>query len=216
MVARPMPRLLSIRSTRTRLKISPQVSSSATRMPAASRGTGEKRAARDAAALQRSEKIDSREARESLGDGQSFGIGKGVGGAAAKSELPPPGCPGRGAQKRSAIADQHIISFLRAIPFEQGEFGMMQRSALAVAKYFGEFDDAPFAGGQKFLAGEFGRGTQIMGRRGAVRRGHLGGEGADMCFVAGRDLENRGFDLAESCAANQARRRPRSARASAE
>ena len=38
---------------------------------------------------------------------------------------------------------------------------MMQRAAFAVAKHFGEFDDAPLACRQKLFAGKFGRGAQI-------------------------------------------------------
>jgi hypothetical protein len=47
-----------------------------------------------------------------------------------------------------AIVDQYIIRLAGAVPFEQREFGMMQRATLAVAKRSGEFDDALLAGGQ--------------------------------------------------------------------
>ncbi len=62
---------------------------------------------------------------------------------------------------RDAIAHQRLIGFAGAIPFDQREFGMMQRAALAVAKHFGEFDDAPLARGEQLFAGEFRRGAQI-------------------------------------------------------
>ena len=93
-----------------------------------------------------------------------LGLGEGVGGAAAKCQLPRSRRACRGAQERDAIAHQRLIRFAGAIPFDEREFGMMQRAALAIAKHLGEFDDAPLARGQQFFAGEFRRGAQIAGR----------------------------------------------------
>ena len=86
MVARPMPRLGSMRSTSTRLKISPQRSSSAMRMPAAC-AAPRKALAVGLAVRQRRQQIDAGEARERFGDGQPLRLGKRIGRAAAKAEL---------------------------------------------------------------------------------------------------------------------------------
>ena len=73
----------------------------------------------------------------------------------------------------------------------------MECAALTVAEHFCEFDDAPLAGGEQLLAGEFRRGAQVKRRPCAVRRHQRRGEGVQMHLVAGRDLERAGLDLDE-------------------
>ena len=57
-----------------------------------------------------------------------------------------------------------LIGLAGPVPFQHGEFGMVQRAALAVAEHLGEVEDAPLAGRQQLLAGEFRRGAQIEPR----------------------------------------------------
>jgi hypothetical protein len=64
-----------------------------------------------------------------------------------------------------------------AIPFEHGEFGMMQRPALTVAKHMSEREQPRFAGRQQLLAGEFRRGMQEQPARIAVRPDDFGRKG---------------------------------------
>ncbi len=133
------------------------------------RGAGETLAIR-CAVRQRRQQIDAGKAGKRLRDGELFRRGEGIGGAAAKRQLPRPRRLRRGFEDRCAIVHQHPIRLACAIPFDEREFRMMQRAALAVAEHLGKFDDARLAGGKKFLAGEFRRGAQIKRRRRAVRR----------------------------------------------
>ncbi len=50
-----------------------------------------------------------------------------------------PGARGlrRAGQHRHAVVHQQLVGLVRAVPFEHGEFGMMQRAALAVAERSG-------------------------------------------------------------------------------
>src|SRR5215471_13090779 len=94
------------------------------------------------------EYIDLGETGESLGDREPLRLGEWIDCAAAKVELAHLCDASRLAHDRDAIVYQHVIWLAGAVPFEQGEFGVMQRAPLAVAKRFSEFDDAPLAGRQ--------------------------------------------------------------------
>ncbi len=104
---------------------------------------------------------------------------------------------GRSCQQRGAIRHQRLVGFLRAIPFQHREFGVMQRAALAVAEHAGEIEDAPLAGGQQLLAGEFRRGVQVEARAPSVRTDYIGREGMQVRLVAGRNLQDPGVHLGE-------------------
>ena len=106
-----------------------------------------------------------------------------------------PGGLRRDPQHGGAILDQGAIGFLRPIPFEHGEFGMMQFRPLAIAKDMGEGENPLFAGRQQFLAVEFRRAMQVIRRRRAARRTKLRSEAGDMGLVARRYLQRRRFDL---------------------
>src|SRR5262249_50717022 len=94
------------------------------------------------------ENIDVSKAGESLRDGEPFGLGERIGRAAAKAELSRLRDISRLTHDCDAIVDQHIVRLAGAVPFEQREFRMMQRAALAIAKRSGELDDASLAGRQ--------------------------------------------------------------------
>ena len=68
-------------------------------------------------------------------------------------------------QQRRAILHQRLVRLVRPVPFQHGEFGMMQRAALAVAEDAGEIENPRLARRQQLLAGEFRRGAQIERRR---------------------------------------------------
>src|SRR5262249_61483240 len=104
---------------------------------------------------------------------------------------------GRERKYRSAVLHQRLARLLGPIPFEHGEFGMMQRAALAIAKGAGELDDPSLAGRQKFLAGEFGRGAQIKARASAGWRHQVCPECMEMGFIAWRKDQRRSLDLDE-------------------
>ena len=72
-----------------------------------------------------------------------------------------PAAPAVSASSGRAIIHQHLVGLIRPVPFEHGEFGMMQHAALAIAEYTSKIDDTGLARCEQFLAGEFGRGMQI-------------------------------------------------------
>ena len=116
------------------------------------------------------EKIDAGEAREGLGDGQALGLGERIGLARRdrSAALRPP-LRRRSAQDLGAVAHQRLVGLAGAIPFQHGEFRVVQRPALAVAVDVGKAGDALLAGRQQLLAGEFRRGVEIE-RRACCRR----------------------------------------------
>ena len=185
-----------MRSTSTRLKISPQRSSSAMRMPAlcAARANSARSGLPSGNVANRSMPANF---VESLRHRQPFRRGERIGYAAAKAELFCSRRLRRLRQNRGAVGHQRLIRLAGAIPFDEREFRCMQRAALAVAEHFCEFDDAPLAGGEQLLAGEFRRGAQVKRRRRAVRRHKRRGEGVQVHLVARRDLKRAGLDLDE-------------------
>ena len=106
------------------------------------------------------------------------------------------GARGFGHQRR-AVLHQRLVRFVRPVPFQHGEFGVMQRAALAIAEHAGEIENARLARRQQFLAGEFRRGAQIERPPLPAGSDQFGGEGMQMGLVAGRDLQGRGLHLDE-------------------
>src|SRR5262249_15772065 len=94
------------------------------------------------------EYVDLGKAGESLRDREPLGLGERIGPETAKAELPRLYDISRRAQHCDAIVDQQIIRFADAVPFEQREFRMMERAALAVAKRPSELNDASLTGCQ--------------------------------------------------------------------
>ena len=135
-VARPRPSLGSTRSTRTRLKRSDQVSSAATRTPAAARPRGERVPVGAACARQGREEVDAGEALEGLGHGQALGLANGsaVRPRKARPSRRPPR-PRAQARRSPPSAPRRAR---RPVPFEHGELRMVQGPALAVAEHPGE------------------------------------------------------------------------------
>ena len=129
-----------------------------------------------------------------------------------------PAACGRQLQDRRAIVHQRPIGLAGAIPFDQREFRMMQRAALAIAEHFGEFDDAPLAGREQLLAGEFRRRAQIKRRR-ASRPGAASvvAKACRWVSLPGETCSAPVSTSTKSCAANHARSaatmRPRANRA---
>src|SRR5204862_7735379 len=116
------------------------------------------------------EEVEAGEPFERFGKGEPLWFDKGVGGAAAKGEMLRPRGVRRLRKDSGAVGHQRLVRLTSAVPFDQGEFRMMQRATLAVAERFGEFDDAVLAGRQQLLAGELRRSAEVEAGRGTVRR----------------------------------------------
>ena len=69
----------------------------------------------------------------------------------------PPELRARQRQQRLAVGDEVPPAGARAIPLQEGEFGMVGRRALAVAEDARELKEARLAGDQQLLHREFGR-----------------------------------------------------------
>ena len=150
---------------------------------------------RDALPVQRRQQIDVSMALESLRHGQSLGLREGVRHPVAVAQLGHAGRCGGGGENAAAIADQGLIGLAHPIPFQQGEFGMVQRPPLPVAEGVGEGEDPLLPRRQQLLAGEFRRGVQKEPARRPVRAAQGGGESANMGLVARGDLQGRGVHL---------------------
>ncbi len=130
-------------------------------------------------------------------DRQPFRLGKGVAIVATKAESVDAGGLRGEHQKIGAIGHQLVIGLAGAIPFQHGEFGMVQRPALAIAPDMREGAEPLFSGGQQLLGGKFRRGVEIEGERPSVDGERLRCEGMQMRLVAGRDLKRRRLHLNE-------------------
>src|SRR5690606_27768438 len=109
----------------------------------------------------------------------------------APAEGAGPGGGGRELQDLDAVGDHVAIGRTGAIPFEHGELGMVQRSALAVAPDMAEAGDAGLARRQQLLHGEFRRGVEVEPLPGPVIADGGGGKGVKMRLVARRELQPR-------------------------
>ena len=123
--------------------------------------------------------------------------GKRIDGLVAERELLGAGGARRLGHQRRAVVHQRLIRLVRPIPFQHGEFRVMQRAALAVAEHAGEFENACLAGRQQLLAGKFRRGPQVKRTLLVARPDQVGGKGMQMCLVAGRNLQRCRLHLEE-------------------
>ena len=171
--------------------MSDQLSSAATRMPAALAAAAS--AARSVPERRRRQQVDAGEGVERLGHGHPLGLRERVDGLAAERQRWRRPRPRRRAASRPAqSAISCLVRLVGAVPFEHGELGMVQGPALAVAEDVGEGEQARLAGGQQLLAGELGRGVQVEpALRRAVGGLGVGREGVQVGLVAGRDLQDR-------------------------
>ena len=85
---------------------------------------------------------------------------------------------------------------------------MVQGAPLAVPEDPGKVEDPRLARGQEFLAGELRGGVEVEGCGPAAQGLGLGGEGVQVGFVAGRDLQGGGLDLGEAILLEPAADRP--------
>ncbi len=141
------------------------------------------------------EQIDANKAFERRRHRQQLRLGEGIGDFPAKRELADPGRLRGMGYDHHAIGHHGVVGRVGAVPFQHGEFGQMQRTALAVAKHPRELKNLRLASGQQFLAGEFRRGAQIARRAGAVGAGKFGARRMQMGLIARRDLQNGCLDL---------------------
>jgi hypothetical protein len=92
----------------------------------------------------------------------------------------------------------HSLIFAGTIPFEHGEFGMMDRGALAVAEDMGELENARQPRRQQFFHRKFRRCVEIERPAGLLVGGdQFGGEGHQMRLQPRADLQGRRFNLEE-------------------
>jgi hypothetical protein len=172
-----------------RLKMSDQVSSSATRMPMS-------RARRCfCVGRQGGHDVEAGEARKGVRDAQSLGRRERVGGAAPEPERVRSGGLGCNGQDVPAVLHQALVALVRPVPFEQGELRGMEGAALAVAEHARDVEDSRLARRQQLLAGEFGRGVEMEAHPRSVGSDEVGREGVEVRLVAGRDLEDCGLHL---------------------
>ncbi len=108
-----------------------------------------------------------------------------------------PAASAAAASSAAQSAISAVILFVRPVPFQHGEFGMMQRTALAVAEHAREGEQPLLAGCEQLLGGELRRGMEIELRTARVRRDQFGRERVQVRLVAGRSLQDRGLDLDE-------------------
>ena len=114
-----------------------------------------------AVAQQRGE-VDIGVAAEGLADGQNFRLLESLGLAVAPDEVRR--VPAAFAATASRSAQSSIsreTGSSRAIPLQHGEFGMVQRRALAIAEDMSEGENPLLARREQLFAGEFRRGMQI-------------------------------------------------------
>ena len=112
-----------------------------------------------------------------LGDAHALRLGARIANPAAKLELFYPRHLGRQRDDRQRIGNDDIISFTHPIPFEHGEFRMVQRRALAIAPDMLKARDPPLAGCQQLFHGEFGRGVEIHRLPFPIVADHRGAKG---------------------------------------
>ena len=132
-----MPSFGSIRSPSTRLKMSDQVSSPATCDAGRARRGGEPVAVA-LAGLERRQQVDAGEFRERVGDREPLRRSIGIGSAVLPLRCRPPAALAASTRIAAQSAISALVRFVGAIPFQHGEFGMVQRPALAIAEHMGE------------------------------------------------------------------------------
>ena len=150
------------------------------------------------ARAERREQVDAGVARERLGHGDVLGRGEGIALVRAMPQAMPVHRPGRRGQQCRAIGHQRRVGLVGAVPFQHGEFRMVQRRALAVAPAVGDLVDALLAGGEQRLHGELGTGVQKKPLPDRIERfRELHGQRADMRLHPRRNLQRRRLDLDE-------------------
>ena len=171
--------------------MSAQVSSAAIRIPATC-------AALARALADRGQQIDAGEARVSLRHAHLLRLGEGIGLRAAPGQDLGAQGVGRQGQQMGAVLHQRLVGRVRPVPFQQGEFRMVQRPALAVAPHPGQIEDLRLAGRQQLLGRELRRGVQVQDRATPIRPNGLCRKGMQMGLIARRDLQGGRLHLGEA------------------
>ena len=137
-------------------------------------------------------------AAEGLAYGQNFRLLESLRLAAAPDKAVGPRRLGRDRQQVGAILDQPRDRLMRAIPLQHGEFGMVQRRALAVAEHMSEGENPLLARREQLFAGEFRRGMQVKPAFVAPLPDQLHAEGRNMRLIAARHLQRGRLHLDKS------------------
>jgi hypothetical protein len=106
----------------------------------------------------------------------------------------PRGGYGSGKQAH-AVFNKPLIRRLHAVPFEHGEFWMMEFSSLPVSEHVAQMKDALFSSREEFLGRKFRRRVQIKRQSDAAFINKFGVERADVGLISRRDLQSGGIDF---------------------
>ncbi len=94
-------------------------------------------------------------AREGVRHAQPLRFREGIDRQARKGQPVLTGGFRRQRQQRRRIRHQRLVAFARAVPFQHGEFRMVERPALAIAEDMRKGKQPGLASGQQLLAGKF-------------------------------------------------------------
>src|SRR6185437_14890863 len=128
-----------------------------------------KRGAVVTAGTKRRQEIDPGEPGKSLRNGHPLRRRKRIGRPAAEGERRRSRSLRRFGKNGRAVGHESGVRLAGTIPFDEGEFGMVERATLPVAENLRELNDALLARRQKFLAGKLGGRAQITGGYFAIR-----------------------------------------------
>ena len=213
-MGRPIPRLGSTRWLRSRLKISDQSSSGATRRPepawpveARDFGVG------TAADRQAVVDVHPGVAQKRVPHREQFRRLERTGLPAAKHESLRAGDMGGERGQRDAVVDEALERRPGPIPLQHREFGRVQRRSLAIAENAGQRVDPLLSGGQKLLHREFGRSMQIGVARRAVRQDERRLKPVQVGLVSRRSLQGGWLHLDKTLGVEPAAQEARNLRA---
>ena len=137
----------------------------------------------------RAQEIDPRIAHERGGNRKAFRRSERVRGSPAMLQQASTACARRFLEKRGTVFHQLLIGRFGPIPFEHGEFRMMEDASLTISKHPSEFHDSGLAGRHQFFACKFGRSTQKKRAARLVRPDQAGLERVQVRFISGRHLK---------------------------
>ena len=141
------------------------------------------------------QQVDAAKAIKGFGHAEAGGRKKRIGFQTAKAQGVAAAAAGGQRQKVRAILHQSFERGMGAVPFQHGEFGRMQRAALAVAEHTGEIKHRAFPRRNQLFAGKFRRCMQKIRLFAAVGVQKRDFQPVQMGFIAGRALQLSGLDL---------------------
>ena len=104
----------------------------------------------------------------------------------------------RHADQSSAIVHDPLVAFMRSIPFDERELGVMQSAPFAIPEHAGKFDDPLLSRREQLFQRKFRRGMEIKPPGAPVGANEIGGKSMEMRLVPRRDLQRPALDLGEA------------------